>query len=477
MNHHQPNNINDVIEEEEHDVHIDLQEIFALFDEMFGDLDLNAYEIIELMEDEDWNDLSAIQLMFAGNKRLRKVKFMHERTDWDKHVEMLEYTNNFEHRFRMKREHFEYLLDAVRDAITVDFARSSNSTGGNEPIYPEMILAMGLRFCGLGSTVPDLADVYGISDASVRRCITMFLDAIDYNTTCAELQVKLPDPNDASALGELAQRWSNVSDAPGLLEYNLGCIDGWLPRTEMPRNVYNQTDYFSGHYQCYGLNVQALTDPDLVFLYVCVAAPGKVNDIRAFNRCTDLLEWLEALPSQYYIIGDNAYPLSDRVLIPFSGAEFYVPANRTYNYFLCQLRIRIEMAFGRLTTKWRICRKTLNFANERNSKIISVCTKLHNFCIRMDQRDGGGRIGSFSGNNVDPREYGIDPLHGVGNQNNPFGYLNTQQTDDDTTVSPGAFVSSLTPDDSRRTSLVADVESRRLQQPAYNVERNADLHG
>jgi len=272
MNHHQPNNINDVIEEEEHDVHIDLQEIFALFDEMFGDLDLNAYEIIELMEDEDWNDLSAIQLMFAGNKRLRKVKFMHERTDWDKHVEMLEYTNNFEHRFRMKREHFEYLLDAVRDAITVDFARSSNSTGGNEPIYPEMILAMGLRFCGLGSTVPDLADVYGISDASVRRCITMFLDAIDYNTTCAELQVKLPDPNDASALGELAQRWSNVSDAPGLLEYNLGCIDGWLPRTEMPRNVYNQTDYFSGHYQCFGLNVQGLCDSDLIFLYVAVAA-------------------------------------------------------------------------------------------------------------------------------------------------------------------------------------------------------------
>ena len=95
----------------------------------------------------------------------------------------------------------------------------------------------------------------------------------------------------------------------------------------------------------------------------------------------------------------------------------------------------------------------------------------------MDQRDGGGRIGSFSGNNVDPREYGIDPLHGIGNQSNPFGYFNTQPTDDDTTVPPGAFVSSLTPDASRRTSLVVDVVSRRLQQPAYNIERNADLHG
>ena len=194
MNHQPNNNINDV---EEEDVHIDVHEIFNLFDEMFDGL--NAYEIMEVMDDEDWSDLSAIRLMFARNKRLRKLKFMHERTDWDGHVAMLIYTNKFENRFRMTPEHFEYLLNAIRDAITVDFARSSNSTGGNEPIYPEMILAMGLRFCGLGSTVPDLADVYGISDPSVRRCITMFLDAIDYNTTCAELQVKLPDPNDSRA--------------------------------------------------------------------------------------------------------------------------------------------------------------------------------------------------------------------------------------------------------------------------------------
>ena len=125
---------------------------------------------------------------------------MHQRTNWEGHARMLEETNNFEKRFRMKRSCFQYLLDAVQDAITVDCTRSSNSTGGNEPIYPEIILAMGLRFVGLGSTPPDLADAYGISDPSVRRCIDMFLDAIDYNTTCEELQVKLPDANDHDAL-------------------------------------------------------------------------------------------------------------------------------------------------------------------------------------------------------------------------------------------------------------------------------------
>ena len=148
----------------------------------------------------------------------------------------------------MPPDHFDILLDNIREAISVDFARSANSTAGNDPIYPEIVLAMGLRFVGIGSTIPDLADIYGMSDASARRVINMFLDAIDYNTDFAELQVKLPDPTDGAALKKLAQKWESKSTAYELFKCNLGCIDGWLPRTEMP-DVTNQTDYFSGHYQ------------------------------------------------------------------------------------------------------------------------------------------------------------------------------------------------------------------------------------
>ena len=188
-----------------------------------------------------------------------------------------------------------------------------------------------------------------------------------------------------------------------------------------------------------------------------------------------LLDWLEALPPEFYIIGDNAYPLSRRVLIPFSGSEYYDEANRTYNYYLSQMRIRIEMTFGRLTTKWRILRKTLNFANAKNAKIVRVCTKLHNFCIRMDQLEGGGRIGQFLGDTVVPSQYGIDPLYGEGNQNSSFGYLDTQpDPDDDGTVHPPIFTSSLIPDASLRASFVADIASRGLRRPPHNRERNGD---
>ncbi len=55
----------------------------------------------------------------------------------------------------------------------------------------------------------------------------------------------------------------------------------WLQCTEMPFDATNQVDCFSGHYQCYGLNMQAMCYPDLLFLYAACAAPGKVNDTPA----------------------------------------------------------------------------------------------------------------------------------------------------------------------------------------------------
>ena len=65
------------------------------------------------------------------------------------------------------------------------------------------------------------------------------------------------------------------------------------------------------------------TDPDLLFLYVAVAGPGKTNNARAINRCSDLLEWFESLPGEYYSLGDNAYCLSLRILIPFTQPEIF----------------------------------------------------------------------------------------------------------------------------------------------------------
>ena len=96
-------------------------------------------------------------------------------------------------------------------------------------------------------------------------------------------------------LDQLAGNWSKISTAYQLLDGFLGAVDGWLACTEAPFYVQNPSDYFSGHYKCFGLNAQAMCASDLSFLFVGMTAPGKVNDARAFKRCTELLDWIESL--------------------------------------------------------------------------------------------------------------------------------------------------------------------------------------
>jgi hypothetical protein len=166
-----------------------------------------------------------------------------------------------------------------------------------------------------GGRVADIVRIYGISPGSGNRIIDKCLHAI-VNSDHKMLAIVLPDPTDTVALYNLARRWEDLSTSSGIMRGHLAALDGWLADTDMPKDVSNQSDYFSGHYKCYGLNVQAVVGPNLEFLFICVAGPGKTSDTRAFGRCSDLIEWLEALPDEFFISADNGYIISRKVLTP-----------------------------------------------------------------------------------------------------------------------------------------------------------------
>ena len=169
----------------------------------------------------------------------------------------------------------------------------------------------------------------------------------------------------------------------------IGALDGWLCTTTSPKGVPNPVDYRSGHYGTFGINVQAVCDPDLRFLYWCVAAPGKTGNAAAIQKCTDFQRFLNILRQpdlrgRFFFVADNAYTLSPVMLIPFSGSNQHEANRSAYNFFLSQLRIRIEMAFGRLTNIWRIFRAPLEHNPAKCARIIHAAMRLHNFIIDMN---------------------------------------------------------------------------------------------
>ena len=70
-------------------------------------------------------------------------------------------------------------------------------------------------------------------------------------------------------------------------------------------------------------------------------------------------------------------------MIPFSGSQ-HAPQNSCYNYFLSQMRIRIEQAYGQFSVKWRIIWKPPETSLVTSSLILTTCARLHNFIIEND---------------------------------------------------------------------------------------------
>jgi hypothetical protein len=169
----------------------------------------------------------------------------------------------------------------------------------------------------------------------------------------------------------------------------VGALDGLTVFIIAPTasEAENVLAYYSGHYKHDSLNVQALSDYRGKFLYFAVAAPGSFPDSNA-----KLKNWIDALPAGFFVVADNAYMISEHVLIPFSGTQQHVPENSSYNYFLSQLRICVEQAFGQFSVKWRIIRKPLETSLKNSSLLLGTCARLHNFIIDNDWQGNHKKI-------------------------------------------------------------------------------------
>ena len=335
---------------------------------IFADIECHLYSLRYIFDE------------FILDYDARKAKWHHKRINWEAHVLQLQHEDLFKRTYRMSLPAFQKLTHILGKSIIVD----ESYCPVHECIFPEIIIAVGLRYLSGGRCL-DLKTAYGLSLSSVYRCRNLFISAVN---KCPELDIKMPLT--LSEIEKVAKDFAAVSTA-NLVRGCVGCIDGFLAITKRPtmKESMNQPKaFFSGHYGVFGLNVQAVCDIKCRFLFFGVVAPGKCGDQVAFER-TPLFQYTKELPDGYYIIGDAAYSVGEKMLTPFTGGHRNDPAKDAYNFFLSQLRIRIEMSFGLLTNKWRILQAPLQTSLQLSSEIVMACGRLHNFCIDEDGQHRG----------------------------------------------------------------------------------------
>jgi hypothetical protein len=153
-------------------------------------------------------------------------------------------------------------------------------------------------------------------------------------------------------------------------------------RVPTKKEVKNVRSFFSGHYQSYGVNIQAASDHLCRFIHFAFAAPGVTGDRDAIKQCS-LHGLIERLPPGICVIGDAACSLPSHRAhgSVYQGADKLVRKYDDFNFFASQYRIQIEMAFGMMQVKWGMLQRPLGCSIKNMLWLAQEVARLHNYCI------------------------------------------------------------------------------------------------
>ncbi|CAN0024068.1 unnamed protein product [Pylaiella littoralis] len=193
---------------------------------------------------------------------------------------------------------------------------------------------------------------------------------------------------------------------------------------------------------------------DYRFCAMSAIAPGSTNDWVAWIR-SSLSKAVNSLPNGFHIIGDAANPISGKLLTPYPGKDL-PNGEDAFNFFLSQLRVKIEQSFGILVSTWGILWRPLRVQYAGRGDLVTALFHLHNFLqdekvspimpAEEDATSGRGRPTLSSTSRTLPGNW---------------------QTSE---PGPAPSRSGETP---MRAAIRTALETKKQWRPVYNIERNS----
>jgi hypothetical protein len=175
----------------------------------------------------------------------------------------------------------------------------------------------------------------------------------------------------------------------------LGAIDGKHIAVQQPADTGSE---FFNYKHFFSVILLAMVDANYKFIYVDIGAAGRAGDAGVFADSslkkallTNTLDLPDAvaLPGvstnvSHHIVGDDAFPLSTRVMKPFPFCNL-AKEKRIFNYRLSRARRVVENAFGILAHRWRVFLTTIKLSPEKVTGIIFAACCLHNLMVEKNK--------------------------------------------------------------------------------------------
>jgi hypothetical protein len=254
-------------------------------------------------------------------------------------------------------------------SVNEEMASLSTKSG---PISVKSRVGIGLILCSGGRVIEAMRRSF------VALNFKKFVRAVNRHPSLA-----IKFDKSRNNLLQMATEFKNKSDFQ-LFQYCVGCIDGLAIKikTLKKSEVLNTARFMSGSKKKMCMNMQGVCDARTRFIAVTMKHVGCTNDSEAFQT-SSLSTTCNSLPFPYHWNGDNAYTLSQTMMIPFPGKNLNViaPYQEAFNFYHSQIRIHIERCFGIFVRRWGILWKALEYDLSFQFEIVHCLCRLHNYCI------------------------------------------------------------------------------------------------